>query len=238
MKNNYTKCILIAASFFMATTGIFAQISSSDAKQLATRWLRMNCIEIGEEQNDIVKHFELEPYFTYAIENGMEPEVLQNEEALAGQIYDLNIKMLNENKPTWITPEDENKIRSISREEYITNQTATLTSNYKTQAIRGLAIIGQKFQSKEFFNGMKLSAYPNPVNRHTTIEYTLEKEANNVSVAIFDKTGRKFIDKKYNDQSAGTYKVDIEVSDLISGTYFYQVNGNDLSITKKLIVIK
>lgn len=223
------KYILIVASFFMATTGIFAQISSSDAKQLATRWLRMNCIEIGEEQNDIVKHFELEPYFTYAIENGMEPEVLQNEEALAGQIYDLNIKMLNENKPTWITPEDENKIRSISREEYITNQTATLTSNYKTQAIRGLAIIGQKFQSKEFTLG-SISIYPNPTTGQFTIDLGTAHE--DVSLRVSNIMGQLNFQNQY--ELAREIKLDLNGP---NGFYFVEVRtgkGN----TARLKVLK
>lgn len=114
-----------------------------------------------------------------------------------------------------------------------------MTSNYKSQAIKGLAILNQAAQSNEFFNGMKLTAYPNPaVNEKITIEYTLEKNSNNVCIFIFDQTGCRLIGKHYNDQSAGTYEVDIETKHLTPGAYFYQLNGNGHSVTKKFVVSK
>jgi hypothetical protein len=218
------------------------QNRNTNVKGLATNWLHLNCFDDEEGQNErniILKHTELVPIFISVIQNGLDPEVLQEEKIMAGELYDRNIKMLIENKPEWITKELENKIRSVSREQFIANEIETATSNSISQAIKGLAILNQSAQSNEFFNGMKLTAYPNPaVNEKITIEYTLEKNSNNVCIFIFDQTGRRLVDKQYNDQYEGTYKVDIETNQLVPGTYFYQLNRNGHSFTKKFVISK
>lgn len=90
----------------------------------------------------------------------------------------------------------------------------------------------------EYFNGMKLSAYPNPAVEKATIEYVLEKNSTMVSLIVFDKTGRKVIERNYNSQSAGTYSIDIETANLNAGTYLYQLNSNGHNFTKQLVVTK
>lgn len=90
----------------------------------------------------------------------------------------------------------------------------------------------------EFFNGMKLNAYPNPAVNKTTIEYALQKDAKDVSLTIFDQTGRKVFDQKYNDQTAGTYKVNLETINMASGVYYYQLRSNGNVVTSKFAVTK
>lgn len=90
----------------------------------------------------------------------------------------------------------------------------------------------------EFFNGMKLTTYPNPAADKATIEYTLEKDSKDVALTVFDQTGRKVLEKKYDNQSAGTYKEKVETINLASGVYFYQLKANGHMFTKKLAVTK
>lgn len=90
----------------------------------------------------------------------------------------------------------------------------------------------------EFVNGMKMNAYPNPANEKTVIEYTLEKNSSTVSLLIFDQSGRKVMENKYNDQTAGTYKVNIESVHLAAGVYFYQLRSNGGIVTSKFTVAK
>lgn len=90
----------------------------------------------------------------------------------------------------------------------------------------------------EFFNGMKLTTYPNPAVENVTVEYTLEQNSNGVSLVVFDQTGRKVVENKYNQQTAGTYKVSINAADLAAGNYFYQLNANGHNFTKKFVVTK
>ncbi|MDQ3047693.1 MAG: T9SS type A sorting domain-containing protein [Bacteroidota bacterium] len=100
------------------------------------------------------------------------------------------------------------------------------------------AVFGDATGVNEFFNGMKLTTYPNPASVNSKIEYTLEKDSRNVSITVFDQAGRKVLENKYDEQSAGSYKVDVETINLASGTYFYQLRANGNNFTKKLVVAK
>lgn len=90
----------------------------------------------------------------------------------------------------------------------------------------------------EFFNGMKLTTYPNPAVENVTVEYTLEQNSTGVSLVVFDQTGRKVVENRYNSQTAGNYKVTINASELAAGNYFYQLNANGHNFTKKFVVTK
>ncbi len=100
------------------------------------------------------------------------------------------------------------------------------------------AVLNDATGVNEYFNGMKLTTYPNPAVEKATIEYTLEKNANNVSVLVFDKSGRRILEKNFNTQNAGTYKVDVETANLAAGTYLYQLNANGRNFTKQFVVTK
>jgi hypothetical protein len=92
--------------------------------------------------DNLVKHRgELNFYFVYVTQGGLELGGMQEEETALGRIYDQNIKLLNENKPAWITLEWELKIRSVSREAYIRDGKEALARNYKAQALKGLELI-------------------------------------------------------------------------------------------------
>jgi len=53
---------------------------------------------------------------------------------------------------------------------------------------------------------MKLTTYPNPTVEKATIEYTLEKESRNITLALYDNKGAKVIEKEYSAQGAGLIK--------------------------------
>lgn len=100
------------------------------------------------------------------------------------------------------------------------------------------AVVADATGVNEYFNGMKLTTYPNPSVERATVEYTLEKNSNKVSLIVFDQVGRKVIEKMYDSQAAGTYKTDIETSSLTAGTYLYQLNANGRNFTKQFVVTK
>ncbi|MES2397774.1 MAG: T9SS type A sorting domain-containing protein [Bacteroidota bacterium] len=100
------------------------------------------------------------------------------------------------------------------------------------------AVVADATGVNEYFNGMKLTTYPNPTTERATIEYTLEKNSNKVSLVVFDQAGRKVIEKAYDSQSAGTYKIDLETANLNAGTYMYQLNANGRNFTKQFVVTK
>lgn len=80
--------------------------------------------------------------------------------------------------------------------------------------------------------------YPNPFNPSTTIQFSMNR-ADQVSLSIFDSTGRKIADlitaKNY---SAGIHKINFDAASFSSGLYLYQLKVGDQVLTKKLTLIK
>jgi hypothetical protein len=144
MKKNYNYSMIIAVAFLLTASGLSAQ-TSTDGKEFAKYWLSLNCLEAAngqKEMDNLIRYKgELNFYFVYVTQGGLELEGMQEEATALGRIYDQNIRMLNENKPAWITPEYEFKIRSVSREAYIRNGKEGLARNYKAQALKGLELI-------------------------------------------------------------------------------------------------
>ncbi|MBU1094897.1 MAG: Omp28-related outer membrane protein [Bacteroidetes bacterium] len=85
--------------------------------------------------------------------------------------------------------------------------------------------------------------YPNPFNPSTTIEYNVPS-SELVSLSIYDVLGVEIVTLVNEKQAAGKYKVlfnSLSVSGgkgLPSGIYFYKLNIGDLSITKKMSIVK
>ena len=144
MKKNHNYSMIIAVACLLTASELSAQ-TATDGKEFAKAWLHLDCLETAngqKEMDSFIKYKgDLRPYFYYVTQGGLELEGMQEEETALGRIYDQNIKMLNENKPAWITPECELKIRSVSREAYIRDGKETLARNYKAQASRGLELI-------------------------------------------------------------------------------------------------
>ena len=93
--------------------------------------------------------------------------------------------------------------------------------------------------SKNVNEPVKLSQnYPNPFNPSTVISYNVNDNAN-VSIKIYDMTGREIRTLVNSFQNAGTYSVNFNASNLASGIYFYvlRVNSGSMDITKTMKMI-
>jgi hypothetical protein len=80
-------------------------------------------------------------------------------------------------------------------------------------------------------------AYPNPFNPVTTITFDLP-EAEQVTVAIYDLTGREvsiLTDGKY---SAGSHAVVWDAGEYSSGIYIYRLTAGSFTATEKLVLVK
>lgn len=79
--------------------------------------------------------------------------------------------------------------------------------------------------------------YPNPFNPTTQISYTLPS-ATDVSLNVYDVTGRQ-IEKLVNTrQSSGNYSVSFNASKLPSGMYFYRIEAGGFADVKQMMLIK
>lgn len=79
--------------------------------------------------------------------------------------------------------------------------------------------------------------YPNPFNPGTVISYSLAANSN-VSLKIFDITGREVLTLVDQMQNAGIYSVTFNASGLSSGMYFYKLNVNGYEQVKKMTLLK
>lgn len=79
--------------------------------------------------------------------------------------------------------------------------------------------------------------YPNPFNPITQISYSL-KQKGNVTLQIYNTLGQKISDLVNQQQEAGKHTVTFDGSALPSGVYFYRIQSNGFSDTKKLMLLK
>ncbi|MDP4268217.1 MAG: T9SS type A sorting domain-containing protein [Bacteroidota bacterium] len=77
---------------------------------------------------------------------------------------------------------------------------------------------------------------PNPAQNSTTINYELVKSAN-VSIDVFDITGKKVISFNYGKKPLGKNSISIDTSKLKGGIYFYTFNADGVKVTRKMTVI-
>jgi len=82
-----------------------------------------------------------------------------------------------------------------------------------------------------------MNNYPNPFNPSTTISYQLPKQSK-VTIRIFDILGREVATIVNEEKLAGIYSVLFEGNNLSSGIYFYQLNADDIILTKKFVLMK
>jgi hypothetical protein len=79
--------------------------------------------------------------------------------------------------------------------------------------------------------------YPNPFNPSTLINYTIAKDGF-VKLTVFDVLGREVAVPVNKFQRSGKYGVNFNAEGLSSGMYFYKIEANGFTDTKKMILIK
>jgi hypothetical protein len=79
--------------------------------------------------------------------------------------------------------------------------------------------------------------YPNPFNPSTKIKYSI-KDAGFVSIQVFDIFGREVTKLINLFQPSGNYEITFDAVNLTSGIYYYKLNINNFTETKKMLLIK
>jgi len=81
--------------------------------------------------------------------------------------------------------------------------------------------------------------YPNPFNPTTNINFTLpENFAGNVTMKVYDLTGKEVATLLNNTLNSGSYSVAFDGSKLSSGIYFYKLSAGSYSDVKRMILVK
>jgi hypothetical protein len=79
--------------------------------------------------------------------------------------------------------------------------------------------------------------YPNPFNPVTKISYSIAI-AGQVTLKVYDMTGKEIKTLVNEVKSAGFYTVDFSGANLASGIYLYKISAGNYSETKKMSLIK
>ncbi len=79
--------------------------------------------------------------------------------------------------------------------------------------------------------------YPNPFNPSTSISFTLPSKSF-VSLKVFDLLGREVATLVNEQKPAGTYTQKWNAANVSSGIYFYRLQADKFTETKKLVLLK
>ncbi len=82
-----------------------------------------------------------------------------------------------------------------------------------------------------------LQNFPNPFNPQTTIRFELQTESN-VTVTIFDALGRKITDILNTKKESGYHEINWKTSELPSGVYIVQLQNNNLTFHKRMLLLR
>lgn len=84
-----------------------------------------------------------------------------------------------------------------------------------------------------------LQNYPNPFNPYTTIDYNI-KNKGNVKLILYDITGKQIAILVNQFHNAGYYRFIFNSGklNLASGIYFYQLITDEVTITKRMVILK
>ncbi|HMS64871.1 MAG TPA: T9SS type A sorting domain-containing protein [Ignavibacteria bacterium] len=84
--------------------------------------------------------------------------------------------------------------------------------------------------------------YPNPFNPVTKIKFDISNSVNVelslVNLNVYDALGKKIMSLVNERLNAGSYEVDFNGEDLASGIYFYKLESGNISIVKKMSLLR
>ena len=79
--------------------------------------------------------------------------------------------------------------------------------------------------------------YPNPFNPTTNIKYSIP-QSGFVTLKVYNMLGQEVATLVNQQQNTGEYNVDFNASNLASGVYMYRIQSGNISITKKMMLLK
>lgn len=79
--------------------------------------------------------------------------------------------------------------------------------------------------------------YPNPFNPSTNIKFGFPKSGL-ITLKIYDVLGKEVEELVNKELRAGSYEVEWEASNFPSGIYFYELETEDFTVTKKMVLVK
>jgi hypothetical protein len=79
--------------------------------------------------------------------------------------------------------------------------------------------------------------YPNPFNPVTTIRFELPAKTV-VNLGVYNLLGEKIRTLLFGEQNAGVHEINFDGSNVSSGVYFYRLQTRDVTLTRKLTILR
>jgi hypothetical protein len=99
------------------------------------------------------------------------------------------------------------------------------------------SILGLEKGNGAVIKSYELSAFPNPFNPVTTLEFKIPA-AGKVELKIYDALGKEVATLVNEERKEGTYRVQFDASSLPSGIYLCRMSAGTFSQTRKLVLLK
>lgn len=80
--------------------------------------------------------------------------------------------------------------------------------------------------------------YPNPFNPATKINFSVPANSGSFRLEVFDVSGKIVQVLFEGELIAGNYTADFEAADLAGGVYFIRLSSENISLTRKIILLK
>lgn len=131
-----------------------------------------------------------------------------------------------------------NSMAVLGTDVFITGASFGIGTNYDYVTIKYSQSVGINQINSNIPDKLNLSQnYPNPFNPTTNIEFSLP-EKSIVKLKVFDITGKEVAELVNENLSPGTFRYEFNAENLPSGLYFCKFETNELSETKRMILIK
>lgn len=79
--------------------------------------------------------------------------------------------------------------------------------------------------------------YPNPAADRTTIEFSVPQEAL-TGISLYNSSGKFIREILAENLRQGSYRIDVDLTDLINGVYFYRLSYGKEQMSLKMLVVK
>jgi len=112
--------------------------------------------------------------------------------------------------------------------------------NFEYHELNNEVIVGipSKFSlSQNYPNPLLSQNYPNPFNPATKINFEIPS-ISNVSIQIFDVTGKLITELLNKEIQPGYHTVEFNAVNISSGIYFYRLKTDNFIVTKKMVLMK
>lgn len=107
---------------------------------------------------------------------------------------------------------------------------------FQNYTLAGLyTLVDQKKEANYSYN--LVQNFPNPFNPSTTISFSLP-ERTSINLSVYNILGQKTAELFNGEIAAGTHSIQWNAGNFVSGVYFYKLNTEKFSQTKKLFLLK